>query len=234
MSRADTLAAAGSRTVAAGTARLFAAWSSSPVPEEADRRCEGVANFATRRALVRQVPLGTVGLAAKFIERHDGDDDDAAQLAEPQEMIYDGANAYVQVGDKWTGFFLGEPSGPRTINDPLWPLDALFGARDAVELADEIVRGEAATRFRATIDLAQADAALPAGVTVPTGPYRALSQIPAEVWLDSAGRSRRIAVLTDTDNDPIWSVVELWDFGVATDIVPPADVVRPREAYGLS
>jgi hypothetical protein len=227
MSSAD-IAAAAARTVTAGTARVFAAWSNSPVPEEADRRCEGVADFTTRRALVWQVPLGTVGLAAKFIER--AGDDDAAGLGEPQEMIYDGANAYVHVGEKWTGFFLGDPSGPRAINDPLWPLDALFGARDGVEVGDEVVRDQAATRYRVTIDLARADAALAAGVTVPTGPYRALSQIQAEVWLDSAGLARRIAVLTDADVS--WSVVELWDFGVAADIVPPTEIVRPREAYG--
>jgi hypothetical protein len=54
-------------------------------------------------------------------------------------MIYDGAGAYIRVADQWTGFFLGDPGGPRGPNDPLWPLDALFG------------------------------------VSVPAGPYRALS-----------------------------------------------------------
>jgi hypothetical protein len=237
MSTADTLAAAAPRTVAAGTARVFAAWSrGSPVPAEADRRCEGVADFLARRALVWQIPLGTVGIAAEMIEREGASADDLSELAEPREMIYDGANAYVHVGENWTGFFLGDPSGPRTINDPLWPLDALFGAGDRTELGHEVVRGEGTTRYRLTLDLTHADAALRAGVTVPTGPYRALRQIPAEVWLDAEGLARRIAVLTEPDvaGEPIWSVVELWDFGVVTDIVPPADVVRPREAYGLS
>jgi len=55
------------------------------------------------------------------------------------------------------------------VNDPLWPLDALFGVRDAVEIGAESVRGVAATHYRLTIDLARADAALPAGVTVPEG-----------------------------------------------------------------
>jgi hypothetical protein len=212
---------------------VFAAWSrGSPTPTEDDRRCEGVADLATRRALVFQVPLGTVGLAVAFSERHDGD---MTELAEPQEMIYDGANAYVHVADKWTGFLLGDRDGPRTINDPLWPLDALFGTRDAVELGDDVVRGDRAAHYRVTIDLAQADAALPAGVTVPTGPYRALREISAEVWLDAEGRARRIAVLTDAEagSDPIWSVVELWDFGVAVDIVPPDNVVSPRQAFGV-
>ena len=232
MSSADRVAAAAARTVAAGTARLFAAWSKgSPIPAEADRRCEGLADFATRRALVWQIPLGTVGLAAKFIERHEGDK--VREIGEPQQMIYDGANAYLHVGDKWTGFFLSDPAGPRTINDPLWPLDALFGVRDAVDLGDDVVRGGAATRYGVTIDLTRADAALSAGVTVPAGPYRALSQIPAEVWLDSVDRAARISVRTDAEagGDPIWSVVELWDFGVAADIVPPVEVVPPREAY---
>jgi hypothetical protein len=75
------------------------------------------------------------------------------------------------------------------------PLDALWGARgDAVEIGQEAVRGVATTRCRLTVDLARADAALPAGVSVPAGPYRALTRMPAEVWLDAAGLARRVAV----------------------------------------
>jgi hypothetical protein len=181
----------------------------------------------------------TAGVTAEFIAKHQDDDryEDLHELAEPQEAIYDGANTYLRVGDNWTGFFLGDPGGPRGVNDPLWPLDALFGARDAVEIGAESVRGVPATRYRLTIDLARADAALPAGVAVPEGPYRRLSQIPAEVWLDADGLARRIAVMTNptagTGGTPMWSVVELWDFGVLADITPPApgEIVSPREAY---
>ncbi|HSR84977.1 MAG TPA: hypothetical protein VLM11_12430 [Streptosporangiaceae bacterium] len=182
-----------------------------------------------------QVPLGTARLAAELVDRNSACDEDLSQLAEPQEMIYDGADAYMRVAGKWTGFFLGDPGGPRGVNDPVWPLDALFGAREAVELGTDTVRGEAVTHYRVTIDLAQADAALPAGVTVPTGPYRALSQISAEVWLDAKGLARRIAVLTDAEvgRDPIWSVLELWEFDVTAEIVPPAEVVSPRAAFGV-
>ena len=79
--------------------------------------------------------------------------------------------------------------------------------------------------------------ALATGVTVPEGPYRRLSQSPAEVWLDADGLARRIAVMTDPTaghgGTPMWSIVELWDFGVLADITPPApgEVVSPREAY---
>ena len=87
------------------------------------------------------------------------------------------------------------------------------------------MRGVPATHYRLTIDLARADAELTAGVTVPAGPYRRLSQIPAEVWLDTDGLARRIAVMTDpTAGDggtPMWSIVELWDFEMLADITPP-------------
>lgn len=67
-------------------------------------------------------------------------------------------------------------------NDPLWPLDALFGAsEDGVEIGPQAVRGVPATRCRVTVDLARADAALRAGASVPSGPYRSLSRLPAEV-----------------------------------------------------
>ena len=151
-------------------------------------------------------------------------------------MIYDGANAYVRVGSSWTGFFLADPGGPRGPYDPLWPLDALFGASgDAVEIGPEAVRGVPATRYRLTVDLARADVALPAGVSVPSGPYRSLRALPAEVWLDAAGLARRISVNSDPapTDARVWSIVELWDFGVAADITPPGpdELLAPAEAF---
>ena len=155
-------------------------------------------------------------------------------------MIYDGANAYVRVADRWTGFFLADPGGPRGPNDPLWPLDALFGAsEEAVKIGPEAVRGVPATRFRLTVDLARADAALPAGVSVPSGPYRSLSRLPAEVWLDADGLARRISVSSESAaavDAQVWSVVELWDYGVPVDITPPGpdEVLAPAEAYRMA
>jgi hypothetical protein len=94
------------------------------------------------------------------------------------------------------------------------------------------------TRCRLVVDLARADAALPAGVSVPSGPYRSLSRLPAEVWLDAAGLARRISVNSDpaaAADEQVWSVVELWDFGVAAGITPPGpgEVLAPSEAFRL-
>jgi hypothetical protein len=201
-----------------------------------DRRCEGVADLAARRASVSQSLFFTAGATAALIEL--GDDDPGLRgRVEQSEMIFDGANAFVRVADSWTGFSLVDPGGPRGPNDPLWPLDALFGTGDdAVEIGPEAVRGVPATRYRLAVDLARADAALPAGVSVPSGPYRSLSGLPAEVWLDAAGLARRISVCSEPTaaaDAQVWSIVELWDFGVAVDITPPGpdEILAPSEAY---
>src|SRR6202044_3029570 len=120
-----------------------------------------------------------------------------------------------------------------------WPLDALFGASDAVEIGPEAVRGVPAKRYRVTVDMARADAALPAGVSVPSGPYRSLGALPAEVWLDAAGLARPLSLCpepTDVADKQVWSIVELWDFGVAVDIRPPSpdEVLAPADAYRLA
>jgi hypothetical protein len=234
---AGRVTAAPARTVAAGTARLFSAWGAgSTAPGAWERRCEGVADLAARRARVLQVLL-PARLAAGF--SGSGENEEILrELSEPSEMIYDGANAFVRVAGNWTGFSLGDPAGPRGPNDPLWPLDALSGARDdAVQTGHEDVRGVTVTHCRLTVDLARADAALPAGVSVPSGPYRALSRMPAQVWLDAAGLVRRVAVsaepVTAADDVQIWAIAELWDFGLAVDISPPGpdEVLAPHEAY---
>lgn len=237
---ASRVADAAARTVTAGTARLFAAWCiGSPLPEAADRRCEGLADLAARRARVSQSLFFTDRVMAALNELGD-DDPGLREGVEQSEMIYDGANAYVRVADSWTGFSLADPGGPRGQNDPLWPLDALFGASDdAMQIGPEAVRGVPATRYRLTVDLARADAALPAGVSVPSGSYRSLGRLPAEVWLDAAGLARRISVSSEpaaAADAQVWSIAELWDFGVAVDIAPPGpdEVLAPAEAYRLA
>jgi hypothetical protein len=198
-----------------------------------------VADLAGRRARVLQSLVFTDGFTAKVIEDSHGDSGFLERIKQV-EMIYDGANAYNRVADSWTGFFLVDSSGPRGVTDPLWPLDALFGASDdAVQIGSEVVRGVPVTRCRLTVDLARADAALTAGVSVPSGPYRSLGALPAEVWLDAAGLARRISVCsepTDAADKQVWSIVELWDFGAAVDITPPRpdEVLAPAEAYRLA
>jgi hypothetical protein len=153
---ANLVASAAARTVAAGTARVFAAWTTgSPVPEAPEQRWEGVADLAGRRAHFSHRLFFTDEATAAISEP--GEPGETAET----EMAFDGASMYVRVGDAWTVFFPVDRDCPRGPNDPLWPLDAMFGANDeAVLLAAEAVRGVATTRYRITVDLARADAAL--------------------------------------------------------------------------
>ena len=59
------------------------------------------------------------------------------------------------------------------------------------------------------------------------------------MWLDTAGLARRISVCSEpaaAADAQIWSIVELWDFGVAVGITPPGpdEVLAPSEAYRLA
>ena len=92
---------AAARTTAVGTARLLAAWcTGSPLPDAADRRCEGVADLAARRARVSQSPFFTDGATAALTGHRDHDPGTRDHSGD-SEMVYDGANAYVRVGGSW-------------------------------------------------------------------------------------------------------------------------------------
>ena len=59
------------------------------------------------------------------------------------------------------------------------------------------------------------------------------------MWLDTAGLARRISVCSEpaaATDAQVWSIVELWDFGVAVDITLPGpdEVLAPSEAYRLA
>ena len=71
------------------------------------------------------------------------------------------------------------------------------------------------------------------------GPYRSLSRLPAEVRLDAAGLALRISVSSEPTaaaDAQVWSILELWNFGVAAAITPPGpnEVLPPSEAYSLA
>ena len=55
----------------------------------------------------------------------------------------------------------------------------------------------------------------------------------------TTGVTRRISVSSEfaaAADAQVWSIVELWDFGVAADITPPGpgEVLAPAEAYRLA
>ncbi|WP_074946716.1 hypothetical protein [Jiangella alba] len=130
---------------------------------------------------------------------------------------------------------LGDRLGPRGHHDPLWPLDALFGANDdVVEAGPDTIRDVTTTHYRLTVDLAAADEHLPAGIAMPEGPFRRMRRLPAEVWLEDAGLARRVAIQNASGNRQIWQVLDLWHFGVEVTItLPDADQIAIADPADL-
>ncbi|RIQ21059.1 hypothetical protein [Jiangella rhizosphaerae] len=203
------------RASAAGSARLsYGLHRGAPTLEEWDLLGEGVADFAARMTQVTQL------LIPGYMPENMPSVPEA--FARPRELLYDGATELMRSGDSWFAVTDEDRDGPRSHQDPLWPLDALFGAGDdVVEAGTDTIRGVATTRHRLTVDLVAADEALHTGIGVPEGPFRRLRQVPAEVWLDDAGLARRIAIQNTAGNREVWKVVEFWDFGVAAAITAP-------------
>ncbi len=172
---------AGARTSAAGSARLANGLPrGAPTLEEGGRLGAGVVDFTNCRAQVSR--LFVPGHARELLQSV------PEAFTRPRNMLYDGAIELMRSGDSWVSFTEGDRDDPRSHQDPLWPLDALFGARDDVVEADtDTIRDVTTTHYRLTVDLAAADGLVPMGIETPEGPFRRLRELAAEVWLDDAG-----------------------------------------------
>lgn len=205
--------AAAERTSAAGSARLSFGLG-APASEDRDQRGEGVVDFTARLAQVSQqlLPGNMQEITQNLPEA----------FTRPREMIYDGAAELMRSGESWVAFCPAERDGPRHHSDPLWLLDALFGAgADVIEVGTDTIRDVRTTHYQLTVDLTVADELLPAGIGVPEASFRDLRRQPAEVWLDDTGLARRIAIQNIAGNREVWKVIEFWDFGVPVTITPP-------------
>lgn len=121
------------------------------------------------------------------------------------------------------------------------PLDALAYLRavsgDVQVVGPDTTRGEATTRYRGAIDPRKVAGQLPAAVRPEAGTAAGqLGQnLPADLWIDGAGRLRKLVVtadpsLVDGAAGPGAGVatvtVELWEFGAPVDATaPPQDQV---------
>lgn len=112
-------------------------------------------------------------------------------------------------------------------------LDLLAGLNpDPAKIGTEAVDGEETTHYRGTVDLQRAvaaagrgsHAALKARLDSTAGPTADV-----ELWIDSAGRVRRLVTFTTakTSNSAIRTTLELSKFGIVANITAPdrADIV---------
>lgn len=183
---------------------------------------------------------------------------------EPMEMIVDGTTAYLRVpmlemltgtsgwlrasaeelGASGESFGLGAGA-----SDPSQLLETLRGvAGDVVEVGPEEVRGVSTTRYRATIDLAEALEAAPEaqrerleaqldgfgtdGVT-----------LPVEVWIDDDGLPRRMSIdlagVAEMANElgpggRASMTIEFFDYGddITIELPDPADTTAFGDVLG--
>jgi len=116
-------------------------------------------------------------------------------------------------------------------NDPSQALSYLTGASSNVQnLGTDTIRGVQTTHYRATVDLQKVLAHAPArdrkalrGTLATLRAQLGSSTFPVDVWIDSAGRARRISEKMSMPSlGATMSMTEdLYDFGVTVNITPP-------------
>jgi len=187
-----------------------------------------------------------------------------ARTGDRFEIVVDGGQGWLSVAPGGNGRWLSGDLGTlaRDTGRRIAPLDGLLvrpgagldlaflrGAENVLPYGGEEVRGTSTLRYSFVVDLAAAIAATPVTETSALGALRTAAvaigpvRFPADVWLDSAGRVRRIQLATDpklrttttaanffTPEGVVLSfiVIDLHDFGVPVRIAPPpAESVSP-------
>jgi hypothetical protein len=139
-----------------------------------------------------------------------------------------------------------EPSGdpfaqliplPGTPTKPTGVLTRVLSASDEItELGDEDVRGTETTHYRARVSVARLVEQLPRA-DQPGGDVAARwgRFVPVDIWIDEESRLRRIMIRQPEDaannNPAITIAVELYDYGVAANIEPPAEETISQEEF---
>ena len=123
--------------------------------------------------------------------------------------------------------------------DPTSGLEQMRGATEVTKVGTEKVRGVDTTHYRVVIDLDKAVRESPAtqrAAMQKLADLYTVKELPAEVWLDDAGRVRRYTSTIDTSTiklptgaqssaNPITGkmtiTMEFFDFGTVVDATPP-------------
>jgi hypothetical protein len=150
------------------------------------------------------------------------------------EVLSTGGTVYVRVpapltalvgGKAWASVAAPSPNSAQPLTfDATWLLDWLRTVSGPVTtVGSDTVHGDATTHYRATVTI---DKSSPA------------QAVPVDVWVDDAGRLRKLTASLDASTTPLASLgtvqvtAELWGFGTPVNITPPpADQVG--DASGL-
>jgi hypothetical protein len=233
----DEIAAAARTTLAAGSARVHGRiFHDPPRPPETDlgSRFQGVTDLARHRTRVEQRFSGHCwgALDELLVERFPwlGDvEGDADDVPESMTMVYAGTRRFFGDDRGWYSVGEGDVQARRRHEaDPVWIVEVLGRVDGAEERAADDVRGEPCRRLGFGIDLRRHRERL----SLPSRGALAGPRLAGDVWIDAAGRIRRVTWASATARRPrsplntgighgVWHTTELWDFGVGVDIDVP-------------
>ena len=231
---AATLAAASSKTIDAKSSKVALVMEMTPPGGSPTKiAAEGAFDYGTRQGTMTMDAgsMGMPGLTGNI------------EMIMLGELIYMKFPAGLLPGKPWLKLdlnSLGEQSGIDLAglqelgsNDPSNFLHFLEGAgEDAKKVGEEKVRGVDTTHYRATFDLEKAKAEAPADLKDDVDQMieqLGKSTIPADVWVDGEGLTRRMRFVFDAiGEEKVGMTVtqELFDFGVKVEATaPPEDQV---------
>lgn len=138
-------------------------------------------------------------------------------LSVEQTLMYYGGVVFTQLPDGrfWTRETPVDGAA-RHPNDPVWLVDALYGAVEMVEdLVTTPVAGDSEERLSGILDLKVANGRSPHGVRqpLPGGRFSRNTRLPCRIWLTAGQRARRISIGLP-GRTRLWISAEFWDFGV--------------------
>lgn len=225
----DVVAQAADKTASAGGAKMAITMSA----DGQTLKGNGFADAKGRTARVTMaLPQGAGDMTTVFVGR-------AIYMRFPPQLqkSVPGGKAWVKLDldrfGKKTGIdFQGLQS--TSGSDPSGQLDQLRGAGDVKKVGTEKVRGTETTHYSATIDLRKAaDRAPPAqreSVRRSIDKIIKLSgqrTVPMEVWIDKAGRARRMKFTQKQQGKTVEATMDLYDFGTREAIkAPPASETK--------
>jgi hypothetical protein len=219
---ASMVLTAADKTTEAGSSRFAVTSTNTGAGEGFDLSGEGVFDYAGQRGSI-SMNIPGFGQTTTLI------DGNVVYQQIPEEQA-------AQLGGTWMRFDMSglpgaEQGGLSSGNsDPSAAMEWLKGAsEDITEVGQEDVRGDATTHYRVTLDLQKAAEAggQEAATTQEMLQSMSTTTVPADVWIDGEGRMRKMtyALEMNVGGQAFSSdtTVELWDFGVAVDVTPPAE-----------
>jgi hypothetical protein len=240
---ANEIATAARTTLASATARVWHRSFLDPPEPPLGRFVttqEGVTDMARRRTRTElegppKIDEWGARLLARYPWLDDDEEDDEHERSHPT-LVYAGTASFFKSGGRWMvddeGAETGRTRGPM---DPLWIVDVLAHADEAVPRGEDVVRGVSCRRWEFRVDPAVHGERCEGT----DGSERRPLRLAGDAWIDHDGRLRRVTWTRlhrgrsrwpwkPPSGPRAWQTTELWDFGLPVEIEVPT--VEPERS----